>query len=175
MGIDASTKSIAFTIMHNRRPTQWGKIDIKGSDIYERMGDANKKIYALYKQYDVDYIAVESAVFVKSPQVALQLAYVYGSIIGVLVALGCKTITVQPTTWQAHIGNKPLSKPEKEKLKEVHPGRSTTWYQNRGREIRKQYTMDYFNAKWNMNLTDNDVGDSCGIAYYAYHELTRRT
>jgi hypothetical protein len=35
--------------------------------------------------------------------------------------------------------------------------------------------MDFFNKKWpHMNLTDNDVGDACGIAYHSYYDLTRR-
>lgn len=174
MGIDASTNSIAFTIFWNRRPERWGKINLTGSDIYEKAGDANKKIEALVAEYPVDYIAIESAVFVKSPQVAIQLAYVYGSIIGSLVAKGVKVIAVQPMTWQNHIGNKILSKVEKEKIKAEHPGKSASWYQNFGRNLRKQRTMDYFNKKWNMNITDNDVGDSAGIGYYAYHQLTRR-
>lgn len=175
MGIDASTNSIAFTIFFNRKPVRWGKIAIQGSDIYQKIGDANAKIYALYKEFPVDYIAIESAVFVKSPKVAIDLAYVYGSIVGVLVSLGCETITVAPTTWQFHIGNKLLTKVEKENLKVEFPSKSVSWYSNKGREIRKQRTMDYFNKKWPMNLTDNDVGDSCGIAYYAYHQLTRRS
>lgn len=175
MGIDASTKSIAWTIFYNRKPERWGKIDIVGNDIYERCGDANRKIYLLNKLYPVDYIAIEAAVFVKSPSVAIQLAYVYGSIVGVLNALGVKVITVRPLEWQGFIGNPALKKPEKETIKMNNPNKSASWYQNAGRELRKQRTMDYFNKKWpGMNLTDNDVGDSAGIAYYAYYQLTKR-
>lgn len=175
MGIDASTKSIAFTIFYNRKPERWGKIEIEGTTIYEKIGDANRKIYALNKQYPVDYIVVESAVFVKSPKVAIDLAYVFGSIIGVLVSQGVKVITVKPTEWQFHIGNKLLTKAEKEKIKSDNPGKSATWYSNTGRLLRKQRTMDYFNNKWPMKLVDNDVGDSAGIAYFGYYQLTRRS
>lgn len=175
MGIDASTNSIAFTIFYNRRPEHWGKVNIVGNDIYQKIGDANQKIYAVYKQYPVDYVAIEGAAFINSPKVAVQLAMVYGSIVGVLVALGCETITVPALTWQNFIGNPPFKKPEKEALKLEYPGKSASWYQNKSREIRKQRTMDYFNNKWPMGLTDNDVGDSAGISYYAYHQLTRRS
>lgn len=174
MGIDASTNFIAFTTFYNRAPEQWGKMTIEGTDIDEKMGDANGKIYALHKEFPVDYIAIESAVFVKSPKVAIDLAYVYGSMIGPLVSMGVKVVRVPPTTWQFHIGNKLLTKAEKDIIKNDYPGKSASWYQNKGRELRKQRTMDYFNAKWPMDLTDNDVGDSCGIAYYAYYQLTRR-
>jgi Holliday junction resolvasome RuvABC endonuclease subunit len=175
LGLDCNTNSIAFCIYYNRKPIHWGKIKIEGADIYEKIGDANKKIYALYQTYDIDYVAIEGSVFVKSPQVAIQLAYVFGSIIGVLVALGCETITVAPVTWQSHIGNKILSKTEKDKLKTDNPGKSASWYQNTGRNMRKQRTMDFFNNKFNLDIKDNDVGDAMGIAYYAYYKLTTRT
>lgn len=174
MGIDASTNSIAFTVFYNRKPERWGKVDIIGGDIYEKIGDANEKIYAIYKQFPVDYVAIEGAAFINSPKVAVHLAYVYGSIVGVLVAMGCKTITVPAMTWQNFIGNPPFKKPEKEALRLEYPDKSTSWYSTKTRAIRKQRTMDIFNDKWPLNITDNDVGDSLGIAYYAYNQLTRR-
>lgn len=175
LGLDCNTNSIAFCIYYNRRPVHYGKIKIEGSDIYEKIGDANKKIYALYKTYDVDYVAIEGSVFVKSPQVAINLAYVFGSIIGVLVALGCKTIATPPMTWQNHIGNKVLTKTEKEQIKTDFPGKSASWYSNKGRDMRKQRTMDFFNTKFNCKVTDNDVGDAMGIAHHAYYKLTTRS
>lgn len=175
MGIDASTNSIAFCIFYNKRPIHWGKIELDGSSIYDRIGDANKKIAVLYRTYTVDYVAIESSVFVKSMQVAIKLAYVYGSIIGVLRAQGAEVIDVAPTSWQAHLGNKPLTPYQKGMVQQEFPGKSKTWYAGKYREIRKQRTMDFFNKKWAMNLTDNDVGDACGIAYFAYWKLTTRS
>lgn len=175
MGLDCSTNFIAFTIFYNRAPIHWGKINLEGENIYKKIGDANAKIYALYNHYEINYVAVESAVFVKSPKVAIDLAYVFGSILGVLVSMGVEVFTVPPTTWQFHLGNKLLTKAEKDIIKTGTPGKSASWYQNKGRELRKQRTMDYFNKKWPMNLTDNDVGDSAGIAYYAYYMLTKRS
>lgn len=175
MGIDASTNSIAFTVFYNRKPIHWGIVSIEGADIYEKIGDANAKMYALYKEFPVDYVAIEGAAFVNSPKVAIQLAMVYGSIISVLVAMGCKTLAIPAMTWQSFIGNAPFRKPDKEKLKEEFPGKSASWYTSKGRQIRKQRTMDYFNKKWPMNLTDDNVGDSCGLAYYGYYQLTKRS
>jgi hypothetical protein len=35
--------------------------------------------------------------------------------------------------------------------------------------------MDFINGKWpGMKIDDDDVGDACAIAYYAYNKLTRR-
>jgi hypothetical protein len=40
--------------------------------------------------------------------------------------------------------------------------------------MRKQRTVDYFNKKYNLSLTDFDVADSFGIAHYSNSILTER-
>ena len=40
--------------------------------------------------------------------------------------------------------------------------------------MRKQRTVDYFNDKYNLSITDFDVADSFGIAHYANKVLTER-
>jgi len=40
LGIDASTNSIAFCLMENDIPLKWGKIDLVGQDIYEKIYNA---------------------------------------------------------------------------------------------------------------------------------------
>jgi len=42
LGIDASTNSIAFCLMENNIPLKWGKIDLEGMNIYEKIYDAKK-------------------------------------------------------------------------------------------------------------------------------------
>jgi hypothetical protein len=49
-----------------------------------------------------------------------------------------------------------------------------SWYKNKLRNIRKQRTVDYFNKKYNLNITDFDVADAFGIAHYSNEELTKR-
>lgn len=175
MGIDASTNSIAFCIFWNRRPIKWGKVNLNGSTIYDRILDAKQKVAALQDEFDVQYVAIEAAVFVKSAAVAIKLSYVYGAILAELMGQGVEVIDVAPMSWQSHIGNGPLTKAEKEKIKKDSPGKKPSWYQARGRDLRKQKTLDFFNKRWNMSLDDNDVGDSAGIGYYAYHALTKRS
>lgn len=177
MGIDASTHSLAFCIMYNRKPIKWGKIEFEGADVFERLADAANKIRAVKDEFDVDYIAFEAAIMakVKNPDVTIKLAMVYGACIAELMRKGVKVITVQPLTWQSYIGNPNFKKPEKDKLRLDFPGKSTVWYSAKTRELRKQKTMDFFNKKWPaMALTDNDVGDACGIAYWAYYTQTAR-
>ena len=42
------------------------------------------------------------------------------------------------------------------------------------RGIRKQRTVDWVNAKFGITITDFDVADAFGIAYYSNTVLTER-
>ncbi len=174
LGIDASTNSVAFCLMDNGVPIKWGKVELAGSNIYEKIYDAKVKIHAMLNQLSSDYIAIEGAILVKSADAVIKLSYVYGVVIAELMASGSSVITVSPSSWQAHIGNKNPTKMEKDRLKFENPGHVESWYKTKMREMRKQRTVDYFNNKYNLSLNDFDVADSFGIAYYANEVLTER-
>jgi len=174
LGIDASTNSIAFCLMENNKPTKWGKIELTGSDIYEKIYDAKVKVHAMLGELRSDYIVVEGAVFVKSPDAVIKLSYVYGVVIAELMSSGANVITITPTSWQAYIGNKNPTKMEKDALRFKNPGHVDSWYKAKMREIRKQRTVDYFNNKYGLSLDDFDVADAFGIAHYSNTVLTKR-
>ena len=174
LGIDASTNSIAFCLMENDIPIKWGKINLMGNDIYEKIYDAKVKMHSMLDELKSDYIVVEGAVFVKSADAVIKLSYVYGVVIAELMATGCKVITIAPSSWQAYIGNKNPTKEEKAAIRLKNPGYADSWYQNQLRTMRKQRTVDYFNSKYNLTLSDFDVADSFGIAHYANKVLTER-
>jgi len=174
LGIDASTNSIAFCLMENDIPIKWGKINLMGNDIYEKIYDAKVKMHSMLNELKSDYIVVEGAVFVKSADAVIKLSYVYGVVIAELMATGCKVITIAPSSWQAYIGNKNPTKEEKAAIRLKNPGYADSWYQNQLRTMRKQRTVDYFNNKYNLALSDFDVADSFGIAHYANKVLTER-
>lgn len=179
MGIDCSTHALAFCIFEDDKPVKWGKILFEGADVFERMNDASRKVRAFFKtkEFDVDYIAFESAILAKTANadVTIKLAMVYGVCIAEIMRTKTKVVTVQPLSWQSYIGNPNFKKAEKEAVKAEFPGKSASWYSTKIRELRKQKTMDFFNAKWpEMKLTDNDVGDACGIGWFAYYTLTTR-
>ena len=90
------------------------------------------------------------------------------------MATGAKVITIAPSSWQSHIGNKNPTKEEKSAIILKSPGYADSWYQNQLRNMRKQRTADYFNAKYKTNISDFDVADSFGIAYYGNQVLTER-
>ena len=174
LGIDASTNSIAFCLMENNKPLKWGKVELSGSDIYEKIYDAKRKMSVMLDELKSDYIAVEGAILVRSPDAVIKLSYVYGTVIAELMSTGAKVITISPTAWQAYIGNKNPTKDEKAEIRKLNPGYADSWYKNQIRTMRKQRTVDYFNIKYGLSLDDFDVADSFGIAHYANKVLTER-
>jgi len=174
LGIDASTNSIAFCLMENDVPLKWGKINLTGNDIYEKIYDAKRKMGVMLDELKSDYIVVEGAILVRSPDAVIKLSYVYGVVIAELMSTGAKVITISPTAWQAYIGNKNPTKDEKLAVRLKNPGYAESWYKTQLRNMRKQRTVDYFNSKYNLLLEDFDVADSFGIAHYANKVLTER-
>ena len=174
LGIDASTNSIAFCLMENDKPLKWGKINFVGQDIYEKIHDAKIKTSSMLDELKSDYIAVEGAILVRSPDAVIKLSYVYGVVIAELMSTGASVITISPSAWQAYIGNKNPTKEEKAAIRLISPGYADSWYKNQLRNMRKQRTVDYFNNKYNLSLTDFDVADAFGIAHYSNEELTKR-
>ena len=174
LGIDASTNSIAFCLMENDVPLKWGKINLSGEDIYDKIYDAKVKMALMLDELKSDYIVVEGAVFVKSADAVIKLSYVYGVVIAELMSTGAKVITIAPSSWQAYIGNKNPTKEEKAAIRLKSPGYADSWYQNQLRNMRKQRTVDYFNKKYNLSIEDFDVADSFGIAHYSNSILTER-
>jgi len=174
LGIDASTNSIAFCLMENDVPLKWGKINLTGNDIYEKIYDAKRKMGVMLDELKSDYIVVEGAILVRSPDAVIKLSYVYGVVIAELMSTGAKVITISPTAWQAYIGNKNPTKDEKSAVRVKNPGYADSWYKTQLRNMRKQRTVDYFNDKYKLSLEDFDVADSFGIAHYANKVLTER-
>ena len=174
LGIDASTASVAFCLFEDGTPVLMGKLPILGSDIYDKIKDANNKAKAIAKLCNPDYVTVESAIMVKSPDAGIKIAMVVGAILSVILKPETKVVTVAPISWQSYIGNNNFTKAQKLEIQNQFPGKSVTWYKSKIREIRKQKTMDFFNDKFGTSISDNDVGDATGIAYYAYKTLTER-
>lgn len=178
MGIDCSTHSMAFCVYYNRKPVKWGKINFEGPDVFARMASARQRVGAVADGFNVDYIVFESAILAKvaNADTTIKLAMVYGICIAELMKTGTKVVTVKPLEWQSFIGNPNFKVAEKAAVKKAFPDYSAGWYQQKIRSLRKQKTMDFFNKKFPvMNLSDDDVGDATGLAYYGYYKLTTRT
>jgi len=169
MGVDSSTNSFAFCLFDGK-PVKWGKIEFHGNNIYDKVIDCRDKIPFIKEEFNPDYICIESAIMVKSQAVAIHMAMIVGSLISELAKDSKSIITVPPSEWQNYIGNKNLTKAEKESLRKDYPGKSESWYRNSSRNLRKQRTMDFVNNTYNLSISDNDVGDAISIAHYAFNK-----
>lgn len=176
IGIDASTNSLAFAVFENGKPIKCGEVTFDGATVFERLADAKKKTQALVKSGVLrgDYVAIESAIMVRNIQTAIDLAYVYGAIIGELMAFNPQVHKVAPISWQSGIGNPNLKKAEKDAIQTEHPGKSKTWYANKGREIRKGRTLEIARRYFIISDSSDNVGDAVGLALYCDQTLTTK-
>lgn len=169
IGIDASTHSLAFAVFEDGKPNCCGEIKFEGATVFERLKDAKRKTRVLVRQGTLrgDYIAIESAIMVRNIQTAIDLAYIYGAIIGELMANNPQVHKIAPISWQSGIGNPNLKKHEKDQLMAEFPGKSKTWYQAKGREIRKARTMAIAREHFKIPTDSDNIGDAVGLALYA--------
>jgi Holliday junction resolvasome RuvABC endonuclease subunit len=175
IGIDASTKSLAWAVIEDGKPLDCGESFFEGANVFERLAQAKSITKDLVSAGTLraDYIAIEAAVKVNSVQTAMDLAYVYGAIIGELMVSNPQVHKVYPISWQGGIGNPNLTRNEKEDIKKANPGKSTSWYQNTGRKIRKAKTLVIANDFGFLPGTSDNVGDACGLAIFTSKTLVR--
>lgn len=172
LGIDASTRSLAFCLFNDKSVVEYGEINFEGADVYERIFDAKKKTRAIKERFETDFIALEAAVMVRSANTGLKMAYIFGAIMGELIDSGKQVVEVHPITWQSYIGNKNFTKDQKQAVKNKYPGKTENWYKSKIREIRKNKTIDFCRSLGVVTDSDN-VADSCGIGWYAANNLMR--
>jgi hypothetical protein len=166
--IDASTLSLAFAFFINGELGRYGKVTFSGNTIYEKLSDTAHKTISLFKAMPVDCLVIEKTIFANSPQVAANLSLSQGALIGG-AALGgvTKIYGVAPMSWQSYVGTRLLTTDEKQKIRNASPGKSSSWYKAQEREQRKQKTISTVNKRFDINLSDNDVADACGIGMFA--------
>lgn len=174
IGIDCSTNSLAFAIFEDGKPVTCGEVDFNGSTVFDRLKDAKIKTRALVEAGVLkgDYIAIESAIMVHNIQVAIDLAYVYGAVIGELMEFNPEVHKVAPISWQSGIGNPNLKKHEKEALQNEFPGKSKTWYSNKGRLLRKDRTLEIARNYFAIDDGSDNVGDAVGLALFVSKRIT---
>lgn len=164
VGLDCSTKSIAFCQMKKGKPTHWGEIELRGATAFERIHDAKAKMKSLGLKADV--VAIESAIYVNNMKASISLAYVYGAVLGELMTNNSRVYAIEPLKWQAPIGNKLWTAKEKAALQAANPGRAKTWYKQEVYRRRKQYTIDWVKKTYGIELDSDNVADSFGLARF---------
>ena len=73
-------------------------------------------------------------------------------------------------TWQSYIGNKNYTKAQKDSVKQEFPDHAESWYKNKIRERRKDFTKNYV-ANLGVTTESDNVSDAAGIAWYAVNNL----
>lgn len=168
IGIDSSTKSIAFSIFHEKNLIKYGKINFKGSNVFIRAGDASRKCAQLFKEFPSGLIVIEKAVFVNNRNTAMELSFMQGAILGSVQHYNSFEIKrVPPQQWQHGIGNGPLTDYRKQKIMQENPGHVPSFYRARQREFRKQRTIAIVNKLYGLCVSDDDVADAIGIGHFA--------
>ena len=156
--------------MDEKKAVKWGEISFDGSDVYQRILDAKRKIRAFKGELDTDFVIIEAAISVKSVHTGMKMAYVFGAIMGELLSDNVEVVEVHPITWQSYIGNKNYTKAEKDAIKAEFPDKSDNWIKGKIRERRKQRTIDFARNLGIQTESDN-VADAAGIAWYAVNEV----
>lgn len=175
IGVDASTKSVAFSVFRGGKCIDSGKLTLDSPSIEESCGDANKRMHELIKTYKPDMLVIEKAVFVNNTKVAIQLGNIFGAIIGVAAAQGIICLQAPPFDWLRYIGNSVKSNAAAIKTEQHKtPGKSKNWYKQQIRLQRKQFTIDWVNKKHDLNIDDDDIADAIAVGDYGYNVLSTR-
>lgn len=170
IGIDCSTKSLAFAKFHKGEFVSCGEIFFEGKNMWQRLRSIHNAIEPMVEDgiLACDAVVFERAVSVgNNIDTAISLAYVYGAVIGALNQSNIKVAKVMPLTWQAFIGNPNLKADEKARIQKDFPGKTPSWYKAKGREVRKQKTLDFARQYAKIHTDSDNVGDAIGIGYYA--------
>lgn len=167
LGVDCSTNSFAFCLMNKDGPVRWGELKFKGSTVFERLAYAQRNVAAMKEHLAADLVVFEGAIYVQNKKTVILLAYAFGAVISALMNDGAEVEDVSPMEWQNYIGNKALTKAEKQAIVDASPGRVASWYSDANRKYRKGRTMDWAKRTYGIEVTSDNVSDAVGVAHYA--------
>lgn len=172
LGIDASTNSIAFCLIENGIPVEWGEIQYRhDGNLFERLGSIEQRAKIVVDRYsDVDFVLIEAPVKVQNVRIAISLAYSYGIVAAKFASIGIEVSDVPPVTWQKYIGNNPFTAEQKRNFKEDNPGRSQSWISNEIRKQRKEKTIQWVLHNFGISARTDNVSDAIGVAIYGYEQ-----
>jgi hypothetical protein len=171
MGVDASSTSLAFCYINNKKLEAWGKIFISGDDTFDRCADVIGKSGGLFNKFSPELVLFESSAYVNNNAVMKQLSMIFGAAAGAARITGAKVLDVPPVTWQSYIGNPPNSKKVREEFARTNPDLSDSQLKVKLRGERKQRNIDFVREVYQVQLEDDDVADAICIGHYASEVL----
>lgn len=148
-------------------PVRWGELEFKGSTVFERLAYAQRNVAAMKDQLKADLIVFEGAIYVQNKKTVILLAYAFGAVVSALMSDGADVEEVSPMEWQNYIGNKALTRVEKEDIRARTPGKSKSWYDAENRRVRKGRTTDWAKRVYGIDVSSDNVSDAVGVAHYA--------
>ena len=169
LGLDLSTKSIAFSLFVDGKLSNWGEFDLRG-DSWQRLQLASYYARVIAQKHTPELVAFEAAAYVNNRRTVISLAYVYGAVVS--SAMPSPKTPVKEVTamaWQNAIGNGKLSINEKKHIRDMSPGKSATWYKAAERGYRKQRTMDWVKTTLGVDVNSDNVGDAIAIGWVVSH------
>src|SRR5688572_17943787 len=116
-------------------PVRWGELKFKGGSVFERLAYAQRNVAAMKQTLKADLVVFEGAIYVQNKRTVIMLAYAFGAVISALMNDGAKVEEVSPLEWQNYIGNKALTRVEKDDIRTRNPGKSKSWYDDANRKF----------------------------------------
>lgn len=173
MGVDTSTKSLAYSIYDERGTlAEWGEIYFGGTTVTDRVVSGATVIKALKEKHDkfnVDTVVAEQTVFVQNKSAVIALAYSLGMVLGTLGNMN--VLQMVPIEWQSKVGNPLLTRDEKAQIKKDNPGKSESWLSNKRREFRKDRTRQWVKAKFGLEIDSDNVTDAIAIGHVGWCKI----
>lgn len=172
IGVDTSTKSIAYAIIEDGVLMEYDEVVFKGATLHEKIQEAAIVGRSLVAR-EPDFVMVEQAIYMNSYSVVIKLAYFVGVILGAVGAAEIPLDDIVPINWMKYIGNPNWTKEERAAVKRDNKGKSASWVRTELRRMRKQRTQDIVNAKYGTNISNDNIADAVGIAMYAWEVSTK--
>lgn len=172
LGLDTSTNSAAWSYFENGKLVDHGEVVFKGRTSWERLAHA-KEILSEQIPYTPDIIIYESAVYIQNKQTVIILAYAIGAIVSSLMLKGVQVEKTIPIEWQSFIGNKALTKAEKDSIKKQYPDKTVAQLKEKHREIRKQRTIDWVENKFGVKVDNDNQSDAIAIGWFGSERYTK--
>lgn len=162
--VDNSTNSCAYAIGEGKNLIEYGEIKFPGKDTYSRLVHIREALADLkIKCEKINDLYIEQTTFIQSKQTVILLGVAEGATISSISHPGMVIHRPAPIVWQRAIGNPPLTKVEKDKLKADNPTKNAAWLKNESRKMRKQRTLDIVNKRFSVNLDNDNLGDALGL------------
>ncbi len=175
LGIDASTKSLAWGLIEDSELLAYGEIFFMGSTFELRLKEARTKTLAFMDIWDrADYIIFERAIIGPNREVALKLAQIFGVMKSCLADSSARLVEAPPMVWQEAIGNTVFRGRARTEFLKLHPEWKTKAKQSTGvREFRKNVTREIVIDCFGEDIESDNITDGIGLALFGQKTLRR--